>query len=112
MATRRSCPGLLAASLAAASLVLAPSVAATPREVLYDRYDNPNPNATSSQNFEDIWNPYDTELADDFVVPSGPGWNVEGVEVQGQYFARPGPAASVNVRVYADGTEQLPWDAC
>src|SRR4029450_2414216 len=44
----------------------------------------------------------------DFVVPAGPGWNVTGVEVQGVYDNGPGPAASVNVRVYANGAGNLP----
>ena len=47
--------------------------------------------SSSSQNFEASNNSYDDELADDFVVPGGVGWNIEMVEVGGEYFNGPGP---------------------
>ncbi len=80
--------------------VLAPPKA--PQVVLYDQYDNAGLNATSSQDFEASLDPFDDELADDFVVPGGQTWNVDTVEADGVYFNGPGPAASFNVRFYSD----------
>ena len=100
--SKRSQTGFLAAALLSAALALAPAAGASPRVVLHDQYDNAGTSSTSSQNFEPAADAFDDELADDFVVPGGVGWSIEGVEVQGEYFNGPGPAASVNVRVYAD----------
>jgi len=79
-----------------------PKPPAKPLDILYDQYDNPGANSTSSQNFEASLDAYDDELADDFVVPSGQTWSVELVEVQGAYFNGPGPADSFSVRFYSD----------
>ena len=73
-----------------------------PQVVLYDQYNNAGPNATSSQDFEAAFDPFDDELADDFVVPGGPNWNVESIDADGVYFNGPGPSASFNVRFYAN----------
>ena len=97
--------GLVLASTAAAV-----SFTAEPRrrsrslsgDILYDQYNNPGTNGTSSQNFEASFNQYDTELADDFVVPAGPDWSVDGVDVDGVYFNGPGPATTFNVSFYQD----------
>ena len=67
-----------------------------PPDTLYDQYDNAGTIFSSSQNFESSSNSYDDELADDFVVPGGIGWNIETVEVAGEYFNGPGPATSVS----------------
>ena len=64
--------------------------------------------SSSSQNFEASNNSYDDELADDFVVPGGIGWNIEAVEVSGEYFNGPGPASSVNVNFYSNGGNNRP----
>src|SRR5262245_9319117 len=56
---------------------------ARPDIVLYDQYNNQGTNATVSQNFEVANDAFDSELADDFVVPAGPGWSVNLVEVDG-----------------------------
>jgi hypothetical protein len=61
----------------------------TPSVTLYDQYDNPASFSTSSQNYEEILNLYDDELADDFVIPAGLGWNIDTVEVGGEYFNGP-----------------------
>ena len=70
--------------------------------VLYDQYNNFGLYVTSSQNFEPALDGYDDELTDDFVVPSGRCWLIQMIEVAGEYFNGDGPAASVNVRIYAD----------
>ncbi len=79
---------------------LAPPVA--PNVVLYDQYNNPGTNATSSQDFEAANNAFDIQGADDFVVPAGQTWQVNQVDVQGVYFNGPGPAASFHVFFYTD----------
>jgi hypothetical protein len=72
--------------------------------VLHDQYNNPGANSITSQNFEAANNAFDSFLADDFVVPAATSWQIEAVEVQGVYFNGTGPAASVNVWFYANGT--------
>ena len=67
---------------------------------LYDQTDNAAMTATSSQNFETAFDNFDDQTADDFVVPAGQIWNVEQVNVGGQYFNGTGPADSVNVFFY------------
>ena len=74
--------------------------AGAPNITLYDQYDNPGAFSTNSQNYEAAFNGFDDELADDFTVPSGLGWNIDTVEVGGEYFNGPGPATSVNVNFY------------
>jgi hypothetical protein len=70
-----------------------PSAAA---DTLYDQYNNENTFFTTSQDFETGMSVYDDELADDFVIPGGVGWNISTVEVGGEYNGS-GPANSVNV---------------
>ena len=72
--------------------------------VLHDQLNNPATNSITSQNFEAANDPFDSFLADDFVVPAGNSWNIELVEVAGVYFNGTGPAQSVNVWFYANGT--------
>ena len=79
-----------------------PSAPTFPQVILYDQYNNAGANASSSQDFEAAFDPFDDELADDFVVPGGQTWSVESVDADGVYFNGPGPAASFNVRFYAD----------
>ncbi len=77
---------------------------ASPRVVLYDQYDNPDPfeSGTSSQVFGDGWSDFDDQAADDFVVPADQSWSVDQVDVNGYYDPKGGPADSVNVYFYAD----------
>jgi hypothetical protein len=82
--------------------------AAAPRITLYDQYDNSGQFSSNSQNYEALFNQYDDELADDFVVPSGLDWNIDTVEVGGEYFNGPGPATSVNVNFYSNVAGNLP----
>jgi hypothetical protein len=98
----------LLAVTASAALAFCAAAGASPDEVLYDQHDNAGTVSSNSQDYESALNTFDTELADDFAVPAGPGWNVTGVEVQGVYYGGPGPATSVNVRVYANGAGSLP----
>jgi len=64
---------------------------------LYDQSGNDNGIAVVSQNFESSFDIYDSQAADDFIVPSGQSWLVGEIDVTGQYFNGPGPADSVNV---------------
>ena len=68
-----------------------------PQVVLYDQYNNAGANATSSQDFEAAFDPFDNFTADDFVVPGGESWSVESIDADGVYFNGPGPAASFHV---------------
>ena len=80
----------------------------TPGVTLYDQYDNPGAFSTNSQNYEAAFNAYDDEAADDFVIPGGLGWNIDTVEVGGEYFNGPGPATSVSVNFYTNDAANLP----
>jgi N-acetylneuraminic acid mutarotase len=71
---------------------------AIPDAVLYDQMDNDTGNAITSQDFETGNDALDSQLADDFVVPS-PGWTITSVDVAGQSS---GPAASYHVFFYAN----------
>jgi len=51
--------------------------------VLYSQLDSPTTDAAVSQNFEADFDAFDSELADDFVVPAGGGWAVDTVSVVG-----------------------------
>jgi hypothetical protein len=55
-----------------------------------------------SQNFETSFDIYDSQAADDFVVPAGHGWAVSQVLVRGVYFNGFGPANSEHVTFYKD----------
>jgi hypothetical protein len=73
----------------------------TPNIVLYDQYDNATGAAYTSQDFETAFDAYDNQAADDFVVPTGETWNIDQVDVQGQYSTG-GPAAAFHVFIYSD----------
>ena len=49
-----------------------------------------------------IFRLFNSDLADDFVVPAGQTWNVQSIDADGVYFAFDGPANSFNVFFYAD----------
>lgn len=75
------------------------------QSVLWNQTNNADRVITSSENRVDPGgDPYDTEAADDFVVPSKKAWDVEGIDVGGAYFGNgpKGPADSVNVFFYED----------
>jgi hypothetical protein len=72
-------------------------------EVLYSQNDNDAGVGILSQDFTDPgFDIYDSGGADDFVVPPGETWTVQGVAVTGVYFNGPGPADSETVRFYTD----------
>jgi hypothetical protein len=72
-----------------------------PQVVLYDQYDNLGANATADETFSDFTG-FDSDLADDFVVPGGQTWTVQSIDADGTYFNGLGPANSFNVFVYTD----------
>jgi hypothetical protein len=71
--------------------------------LLYDQSDTPLDSLVPSQNVEPPYDSYDSEAADDFIVPAGRTWSISQVLVEGSYKAAWG-VASVNVRIYADAT--------
>ena len=70
--------------------------------VLHDQSDPPFIYAIVSQNFEAAYDSYDSQGADDFVVPSGQCWKITEVDVTGTYFNGPGPTQSMRVIIYND----------
>jgi hypothetical protein len=55
----------------------------------------------SPQNFEPEFDSFDSQLADDFVVPdAGRPWQITGITVTGQSLNGSGPARSENVTFY------------
>jgi hypothetical protein len=70
--------------------------------VLFDQTTDDSGIGIVSQTFESTYSVYDSQGADDFVVPSGKTWTVSEVDVYGQYFNGSGPAASENVTFYKD----------
>lgn len=81
---------------------------AAPRAVLYDQMNGNSGIGSSSQDFEAANDSFDSEIADDFVVPDGEMWSIEGVDVIGQYEDESGPADSFNVYFYANSADDLP----
>jgi hypothetical protein len=73
--------------------------------VLYDQYNNPANFDVTSQDFEAAFDTSDDQGADDFVIPAGQTWSIEGVDVDGEYDG--GPAASFHVFFY-DNAAFLP----
>jgi len=71
--------------------------------VLYDQTDFDTTYGITSQNFEVIYDAYDNQAADDFVIPAeDESWIIESVDVSGFYSEDGGPATSVNVWFYVD----------
>jgi hypothetical protein len=84
----------------AAPVAPAPKAATT----LYNQTNNPAPpGGVTSQNFDAANDAFDSEAADDFVVPAGQNWTVTTFDVQGEYSGA-GPAVSFNVVFYANST--------
>ena len=77
-----------------------PAYPKAPQVVLYDQYDNASVIGTLSATFTDFPQ-FNSDLADDFVVPAGQTWNVQSTDADGLYLG-PGPANSFNVFFYAD----------
>lgn len=53
-----------------------------PQAVLYDQTSNPATNGAPDQDFEASFDAYDSEGADDFVVPAG-GWVIQSIDTVG-----------------------------
>jgi hypothetical protein len=71
-------------------------------KVLYDQSDFPDGIGIGSQNFEEEFDAYDDEAADDFIVPPGKVWKINQVYVAGTYFGASGPSDSQNIAFYKD----------
>jgi hypothetical protein len=87
-----------------------PTPTPTPGAVLYDQYDNfatQEPVNIPSQDFETALDFFDSQAADDFIVPIGQTWEVTEVDVLGEYDST-GPAASFHVFFYENGAGDLP----
>jgi hypothetical protein len=79
-----------------------PSRSLVPEVVLYDQLTPASATANAtSQNFEAIYDTYDTQAADDFVV-TGSGWNVTTVVAPGAYSVTHGVPSSIHVAFYND----------
>jgi carboxypeptidase family protein/type IX secretion system substrate protein len=71
------------------------------RELLLDQISDPaTEGGITAQDFEDGYDTYDAEGADEFAVPAD-GWTINQVMVLGSYSAA-GPCDLANVRFYAD----------
>src|SRR5436190_1402511 len=82
-----------------------------PNVVLYDQLNNPGTVSTLSQEFESANAAFNSQTADNFVVPGGQSWQITEVDAQAVYFNGPGPAASFNVYFYTSivsGTYTIP----
>ena len=67
---------------------------------LWDQYDNPSYGAMNSTDYRPVLDKWDSFGADDFTVPIGFDWMIDGVDVKG--FCSGCDFESVNVRFYAD----------
>jgi hypothetical protein len=87
-----------------------PTPTPTPGSILYDQYDNFSTEQTPnipSQDAETALDFFDSQAADDFIVPAGQTWQVTEVDVLGEYDST-GPAASFHVFFYENGAGDLP----
>jgi len=87
-----------------------PTPTPTPGNVLYDQYDNFSTEQTPnipSQDAETALDFFDSQAADDFIVPAGQTWQVAEVDVRAEYDSS-GPAASFHVFFYENGAGNLP----
>ena len=69
--------------------------------VLWDQTHNPGNNSITSQNFESLFDNYDSYAAEHFGLMDDI-WSVTRVEVRGAYYGGTGTAESVNVWFYTD----------
>lgn len=86
-----------------------PTPTPTPGTVLYDQYDNfatEEPVNIPSLDAETALGFFDSQVADDFVVPAGQVWQVTEVDVLGDYDSG-GPANSFHVFFYQNGAGDL-----
>src|SRR5215471_21089196 len=72
-----------------------PTPTPSPGSVLYDQYDNfatKEPIDIPSQDAETALDFFDSQAADDFIVPAGQTWQVTEVDVLAEYDNDTGPA--------------------
>jgi hypothetical protein len=87
-----------------------PTPTPTPGSVLYDQYGNfatEEPINIPSQDAETALDFFNSQPADDFIVPAGQTWQVTEVDVLGEYDST-GPAASFHVFFYENGAGDIP----
>ena len=75
-------------------------VHASKAQTLYDQMGDDSGNGINSQNFEEQYDAYDDEAADDFIVPDGVRWKITEVDMAGYY--NEGPADNMTVTFYKD----------
>jgi hypothetical protein len=69
-------------------------------KVLWDQRDGDSGIGIVAQNFEVSFDAYDSQAADDFVVPEGETWVLKAIEVQGTHFSGIGPLRSMHVSLH------------
>jgi hypothetical protein len=87
-----------------------PTATSAPARVLYDQYDSvakKEPVNIPSQDAETALEFFDSQAADDFIVPAGQTWQVTEVDILAEYDSA-GPAASFHVFFYANAAGDLP----
>jgi hypothetical protein len=87
-----------------------PTPTPAPRTILYDQYDNfatVEPVNIRAQDAETRLDVFDSQAADDFIVPGDQTWQVTEVDVLGEYDST-GPATSFHVFFYENGAGDLP----
>lgn len=109
MGSRLASAAVKAALLSAlAILVAVPTTAGAFVGTLWDQYDNAGTSGAPSQNFEPAMDGFDAFAADDFQIPDGDGWLIQGMAVDGQYQQAAGPAGSVSVSFFKNNHHNLP----
>jgi hypothetical protein len=73
-------------------------VHASRAQTLYDQMGSDSGNGINSQNFEEQYDVYDDEAADDFILPDGVRWKITEVDMAGYY--NEGPADFMTVTFY------------
>ena len=69
--------------------------------ILYSQLANDSGVGIVSQKFPDAgFDVYDSQGADDFVVPAGHVWTIQGIRFKGVYFNGSGPATNETIWIY------------
>jgi len=70
--------------------------------VLYDQVDTTSPESTTSQDFETMFDSFDSTVADDFTVPPGRTWRVESILFRGRAELPANLPSGMRVILYAN----------